>query len=59
MSDYIVVYNQIRGTPAEQQDALLVATEVQQEDSVSGRIACAEPILVGVADGVASTPIAP
>ncbi len=56
MSECIVRYRQIRGLPRRQQDALLFGIQVLQADDVSGQVTCAEPVLVGVADGVARSP---
>lgn len=49
-------YRQIRGAPPLQQDALLVGGRVRQEDGLAGKAAADPPFIVGVADGVASTP---
>jgi protein phosphatase len=49
-------YQQIRGAPPLQQDALLVGGRVHQEDELVGREAADPPFIVGIADGVAATP---
>jgi protein phosphatase len=56
MTERHVHYQQIRGVPRAQQDALLVGNEVIQGTEVTGETPGEGVILVGVADGVASSP---
>jgi protein phosphatase len=49
-------YRQIRGAPPQQQDALLMGDTVLQGDDLGGETDDAPPLILGVADGVASTP---
>ncbi len=53
-----ISYSQIRGIPRAQQDALLVGITVEQQDTIDESTSAGSnaPTLVGIADGVASTP---